>query len=241
VPVHERVEGDEHKDVHARVLVTKGSTTMDKPTKPKPAFGTTRSNVPGVLARANIMYAAILAALATFASPPVTMVAFLLLLQAAAAAQSAAAGRGKGLASVRDTKVDALWTAMNALKTYVHGLASTLDVANAMALIESAGLEVGKLTKPAKLLLAATYVPATGIVHLVVNATMLLGKRPTKKTTFTWCWSSDGGKTWSPGVTTGYADLDVPGLPPGTYELRVFATVGRIPGDPTQPVGLTIH
>jgi hypothetical protein len=70
---------------------------------------------------------------------------------------------------------------------------------------------------------------------------MLIGKRPTKRTTFTWSWSSDGGKTWTPGVTTGYADLDVPSLPPGTYQFRVFATVGRLPGEPTQPVSLTIH
>jgi hypothetical protein len=214
---------------------------MSKPTKPKPAFDTTRQNVPGVLARANIMYAAILAALATFSSPPVSMAAFLLLLQAAAAAQSTAAGRGKGLASLRDTKVDALWTAMNTLKTYVHGLSSTLDAANAMALIHLAGLEVGKTNTRTRLLLAATYVPATGIVHLLLNARMLIGKRPTQKTTFTWSWSSDGGKTWTPGVTTGYADLDVPGLPPGTYQFRVFATVGRVPGDPTSPVNLTIH
>jgi hypothetical protein len=187
------------------------------------------------------MQAAILLALAMFASPPITMAAFLLLIQAAAAAQSAAAGRGKGLASLRDTKVDALWTAMNLLKTYVHGLASTLDVVSATALIEAAGLEVSKTNKPTKLLLAATYVPATGIVHLVVNVTMLIGKRPTQRTTFTWSWSSDGGKTWTAGVTTAYADLDVPGLTTGTYQFRVFATVGRVPGDPTQPVNLTIH
>ena len=62
-----------------------------------------------------------------------------------------------------------------------------------------------------------------------------------KKTTFTFSWSADGGKTWSAGTTTGYASLDVPALPPGTYLFRVFATVGKIPGEPTQSVSLTIH
>jgi hypothetical protein len=213
---------------------------MSQPIKPRPAFGVARTNVPGVLARANIMQLAIVAALAMFASPPITMAAFLLLIQAAAAAQSVAAGRGKGLASLRDTKVDAVWTAMNLLKTYVYGLSSTLDLVSATALIEAAGLEVWKTNAPTKLLLSATYVPATGIVHVLVNAKMLIGKRPTQRTTFTWSWSSDG-KTWTPGVTTAYADLDVPGLPPGTYQFRVFATVGRVPGEPTQPVSLTIH
>jgi hypothetical protein len=41
--------------------------------------------------------------------------------------------------------------------------------------------------------------------------------------------------------TTGYARLDVPDLTPGTYLFRVFATVGKIPGEPTQPTSLTIH
>ncbi len=70
---------------------------------------------------------------------------------------------------------------------------------------------------------------------------LLVGKRTSKKTTFTYSWSADGGKTWSAGVTTGYTSLDVPGLPAGTYLFRVFATVGKVPGEPTQAVSLTIH
>ena len=100
LPLHER--GGRRREP------TKGSTTMSQPIKPRPAFGVARNNVPGVLARATIMQVAIVAALAMFAAPPITMAAFLLLIQAAAAAQSAAAGRGKGLASLRDTKVDAV-------------------------------------------------------------------------------------------------------------------------------------
>jgi hypothetical protein len=51
----------------------------------------------------------------------------------------------------------------------------------------------------------------------------------------------DSGKTWTAGVTTGYANADIPNLPPATYQVRVFATVGKVPGEPCQPVGLTIH
>ena len=32
-----------------------------------------------------------------------------------------------------------------------------------------------------------------------------------------------------------------PGFGPGTYRFRVFATVGKVPGDPTPPAVLTIH
>jgi hypothetical protein len=214
---------------------------MSKPIKPKPSLGTSRANVPGVLARAGMMETAIVAATATFPSLPITMAAFLLLIQAAATAQSAAATRTNGLASLRDTKVEALWTAMLALKTYVGGLASGLDATSAASLIQAAGLLVAHRAAHTKLLLSATYVPATGTVHVSVNALLLLGKRTSKKTTFTYSWSTDGGKTWSAGVTTGYTSLDVPSLPAATYLFRVLATVGKTPGNPTQAVSLTIH
>jgi hypothetical protein len=214
----------------------------EKQSKPKPAFGTTKKNSPGVLARGNLMYTAITAAIAMFPGLPITMAAFLLLLEAAATAQSLAGTKGKGLAAARDVKIDVLWTAMNTLKTFVHGLANTLDSVQGAALIEAAGLLVAKKAMHEKLLLAATYVSTTGLVHLAVNAKMLLGGRPTKKATITWSWSSDGGKSWSSGITTAYADADVPALPPGTYLFRVCATVGKIVGAwSTQTASVTIH
>jgi hypothetical protein len=214
---------------------------MNKQTKPKASFDVVRINVPGVLARATLMHTAILAALAIFTALPIGMPAFLLLIQAAAAAQAASATKGMGLAAIRDTKVNALWTAMQSIKTYVQGLCDATDAASAIALIEQAGLVVARTAKPTKLLLAATFVPATGLVHLAVNAKLLIGKHTQKKTTFTWSWSSDSGKSWTAGVTTGYASAEIPNLPPGTYQFRVFATVGKVPGEPCQPVGLTIH
>ncbi len=214
---------------------------MPTATRPTAAFGVQRRNSPGVLARAAIMQTAILAALAMFASPPITMAAFLLLIQAAATAQAATSARTRGLASLRDTHIDTLWTAMQTLKTYVQGLANTVDAVNAAAMIEAAGLVLASSNRATKLFFAATFIPATGIVHLVVNASMLIGKKTSKKTTFTYSWSTDGGHTWSPGLTTGYAHADVPNLPPATYLFRVFATVGKVPGEPTQAVSLTIH
>lgn len=214
---------------------------MSKSSKPKPSLGVTRNNVPGVLARAGIMEAAIEQSPAMFPGLPIPMAAFLLLIQAAAAAQSAAAARTNGLAALRDTKVDALWTAMQSLKTHVGGLASALDASSAASLIQAAGLLVAQTPTHAKLLLSATYAPATGIVHVSVNALLLVGKGTSKKTTFTYSWSADGGITWSAGITTAYASLDIPALPPGSYLFRVFVTVGKIPGEPTHPVSLIIH
>jgi hypothetical protein len=42
-------------------------------------------------------------------------------------------------------------------------------------------------------------------------------------------------------VTTAYTSAEVPNFGPGTYLFRVFATVGKVPGDPCQAVSLTIH
>ena len=214
---------------------------MNKQAKPKASFGVARINVPGVLARATLMQTAILAALAIFTSLSISMPAFLLLIQAAVTAQAASGSKGKGLVAIRDTKVVALWTAMRSLKTYVQGLCDATDAVSAIALIEQAGLLVARTATSTKLLLTATFIPATGLVRLAVNTVLLLDKPTKKKTTFTWSWSTDGGKTWSAGVTTGYAKADIPSLPPATYQFRVFATVGKVPGEPCQPVGLTIH
>jgi hypothetical protein len=214
---------------------------MSTPSKPKPSLGVARSNVPGVLARAGIMEAAIQLSPAMFPALPVPTPAFLLLLQSAAAAQVAASARTKGLAALRDTKVDALWMAMQSLKTYVGGLAGSLEATSAASLIQAAGMLVAQKPAHTKLLLSATYAPATGVVYVSVNALLLIGERTSKKTTFTYSWSTDGGATWSAGITTAYASLDLPALAPGSYLFRVFATVGKIPGEPTQPVSLTIH
>jgi hypothetical protein len=70
---------------------------------------------------------------------------------------------------------------------------------------------------------------------------MLIGTATKKKTEFTWTWSTDGGKTWSSGLTSSYTTVDVPNLGPATYAFRVFATVAKVPGQPSQSVTLTIH
>lgn len=214
---------------------------MAATSRPRPALGIERTDVPGVLSRAGIMHAAIVLAAAKFPLLPVSMAAFLLLLEAASAAQVAAGSRAKGLAALRGTKIDALWAAMLSLRTYVENLCATVDATSARALIEAAGLLIGKAPRHDKALLAATFIPATGVVHLAVNAKLLIGGKTSKKTSFTWSWSTDLGETWSAPLHTNYGEADVPGLGPGTYQFRVFATVGETAGEPTNPVVLTLH
>jgi hypothetical protein len=162
---------------------------------PKASLGVTKDNAPGVINRATIMYAAILAAIATFTGTPISMPALLLLIQAAQTAQTAAASRAKGLAAVRNTKITPLWSAMLLLRTYVQGLVDQVDHAGGVALINQAGLVVGGVGTHVKMLFVAKLDTTANVVHLLLNAKAFIG--PTgKRVTFHWQMSSDG-KTWT--------------------------------------------
>src|SRR6185437_12316811 len=195
---------------------------------------------PGVLRRANVMYTAILAAIATFKATPITMAAFLLLIEAAEKAQTASASRAKGLAAVRNTKITPLWNAMLLLRTYVQGLVDQVDDASGLALVNQAGLVVGGVGGYVKKLFVATLDTTANVVHLVLNATAFVG--PTKKRViFHWQVSSDGGKTWTSLPSTPYAQTELPSPGPGSYQFRAGATVGKTVVDWTPPYPLTIH
>jgi len=208
--------------------------------RPRASYGVAKVNALGVLSRAKIMYAAFLAAAATFASPTVSMAAFLALIQAFDAAQQAAATRAKGLATLRNTKRDAVWTAMESLRIYVQGLADAATAETAAALIESAGMLVARVSSHPKAVLQAKLTTTPGVVKLLANASILAGKT-SKSVTFNWQWSLDG-KTWNSLASTPLADTLVPNLTLlTTYQFRVSVTVSRTTGDWSQPVGLMVH
>jgi hypothetical protein len=206
---------------------------------PRAALGVERTNAPGVINRANIMYAAILAAIATFNATPITMAAFLLLIEAAQAAQIASASRARGLAAVRDTKITPLWNAMLLLRTYVQGLVDQTDHAGGVALINQAGLVVGGVATHVKMLFEAKLDTTANVVHLVLNATAFLGPNR-KRVTFHWQVSSDG-KTWTSLPSTPYARTQLPSPGAGSYAFRAAATVGETVVDWTPPFPLTVH
>jgi len=210
--------------------------------RPKASFGTPKVNALGVLARAKIMYAAILAAVASFPNPTVAMAAFLVLIQALDAAQQAATSRAKGLATIRNTKRDLVWTAMESLRIYVQGLADIVTPENAAALIELAGLLVAPKATHQKPILQAKLTTTSGVVHVFANAKLLLGGKKSKSVTFNWAWSSDGGKTWNTVPSTPLADTLIPNLTPQTqYQFRVCVTVSRVTGAWTDAVAIWVH
>ncbi len=206
---------------------------------PRASLGVERTNAPGVISRANIMYAAILAAIATFNAAPITMAAFLLLIEAAQAAQTASASRAKGLAAVRNTKITPLWNAMILLRAYVQGLVDQVDHASGLALINQAGLVVGGAGKRVKKLFDAKLDTTANVVHLILNAKAFVGPT-TRRVTFHWQMSSDG-KTWTSLPSTPYAQTQLPSPGPGSYVFRAAATMGKTVVDWTTPFPLTIH
>jgi len=216
---------------------------MSEASHPRAVFGTNKRNIPGVLFRSQAMRDAMVANTATFTSPTVTMVVFLGLITALAVAQqSAKATRAKGTAALRNTKRDAVWTAMESLQKYVQGLADVLSADGATSLIEAAGLVVAATPKREKALLAATLTTTPGLVHLTAHASLLAGKDNGKKATFHWQWSGDNGKMWNSVGSTPHANTDVGGLAlMGTYSFRVSATIGKVVGAWSQAVSVLVH
>ena len=212
----------------------------EKTSHPRASVGVAKTDAPGVISRANIMYMAILAAIATFSAAPIAMPALLLLIEAAQAAQTASASRAKGLAAVRNTKITPLWNAMILLRSYVQGLVDQVDHAGGLALINQAGLVVSGVGAHVKKLFEAKLDATANIVHLVLNAKAFLGPI-TKHVTFHWQMSSDNGKSWTSLFSTPYADTQLPSPGPGSYQFRAAATVGKTVVDWTPPFPLTVH
>jgi hypothetical protein len=217
---------------------------MSTVARPRASLGTQKKDVPGVQARAQAMYDGFMANAGTFGSPTVSMTVFLALITALTQAQQNATGtRAKGAATLRNTKRDALWTAMESLRAYAQGLADALNAAEAASLIESAGLLVATTRRSPKAALSATLTATPGTVHLEANASLLVGAADAhRKVTFNWEQSGDGGKTWTDLRSTPYASTDVPGLTlMSTYSFRASVTIGKDVGAWTQDVSLLVH
>lgn len=217
---------------------------MNSMARARATFGTTSRDVPGVQGRALKMYNGITANAATFGSPTITMVVFLALITALGVAQQNATSlKSKGLATLRDGKCAALWTAMGILRAYIQGLADAANPDNAAAIIEAGGLLVAKAAQRQKAILKAMLAATAGVVHLDANASALVGpENASKKVTFNWEMSADGGKTWSNAGATPYAKTDVTGLAPmTTYSFRVSVTVAKVTGPWSQAVSLLVH
>src|SRR5580704_2501183 len=164
---------------------------------PRAVFGTTKKDYPGVQARASNMVNGFTTNAAMFGTLPITLVAFAALLTAFVLAQAVVTEtKAKGSATLRTTKGNALWSAMQVMQKFVQNLADTLPADTAASLIEAAGLLVGKIGTHQKAALTAVLTVTQGNVLLEANRTLLVGPDASKKAYFNWQWSLDG-KTWT--------------------------------------------
>jgi len=213
-------------------------------TGPRAAFGVERKDVAGVLLRAVQMYNGMTTNSAMFVSPTITMVAFLALITSLATAQTnAITVKVVGLASLRNTKRDALWTAMGILRSWVQSLADVLPAEGACSLIEAAGLRVAGTGSYTKALLTATRTPTPGVVHLDAHASLVAGRAArTRRVTYNWQWSGDGGRSWNSVASTPHANTDIGGLAlMATCSFRVSATIGKETGPWSQAVSVFLY
>jgi hypothetical protein len=216
---------------------------MTTASRPRASLGVGKKDIPGVLFRAQTMYDSMMLNVAMFASPTVTMVAFLALITALTVAQqSATSTRTRGSATLRNSKRDPLWTAMQSLQSFVQVLADALTAESAASLIEAAGLLVAGTPAHSKAVLTAGLVAASGTVHLEANRGVLVGKANAgKQVTFNWQWSADG-KTWNNASSTPYASTEIAGLTlMTTYSFRVSVTVANVADAWSQAVTLLVH
>ncbi len=218
---------------------------MNSVAAPRAVFGTAKTYWIGVYARALAMYNAMLENVASFGSPPITLVAFLALITGFASAQAVATEtKAKGAATLRDTKGIDLWSAMQQIQKFVQGLADALPAKDAESLILSAGLLVAKVVVHQKAALTAALTATQGTVLLDANRALLVGaENASKKVVFNWQWSADG-RTWNSVSPTGVARTQIPGLTLlSTYSFRVSVTVGKeqVTGPWSQAVSLLIH
>jgi hypothetical protein len=216
---------------------------MNLATAPRGIFGTTKKNVPAVILRAYAMYNGISGNPSMFTTLPMTMAAFLVLITALVLTQQTATEtKATGTAKLRNVKRDLLWTAMEALRVYIQGLADQASSENGAALIQCGGLLLAGVPTHQKAPLTATLTTENGVVHLAANVLLLVGKKAARnrKHQFNWQWSADG-KVWNDAKSTPYATTVITGLTAmTTYSFRVSVTVGTVTGAWSQAVSILV-
>jgi hypothetical protein len=141
--------------------------------------------------------------------------------------------RTVGTVAARGAPHSALLAALRSYKGYVQGRGDA-DPDNAELIIASSGLSLRSPTTRAKAPFTVTQGAHSGSVILLVRAT-------TKRASYEWAWSEDGGGTWNTAPATLAANTTITGLPIGKpldFRFRVVTKAGV--GDWSSPVTLIV-
>ncbi len=182
-------------------------TTNNKVPKTIVVLGIAHLSVHDLIGKTTAILAAMTGNI-SFPSPSPTLATVTSDNTALTSAQAVALTRAKGAAAERNVKLAIVVSDLKLLAAYVQGVADG-DLANALSIIESAGMSVknpGKKTPKQDLALKH------GVVSGVVD---VLAKAQGPRTSYEWQWSTDG-KTWTALPTTIQAKTSITGLIPGT-------------------------
>jgi len=152
-----------------------------------------------------------------------------------AEATTTALSRVQGSVATREDKREALVTRLRHLQAHVQSIADA-NVQSAVAIIESAGMDVKKVGKPPPPVFKASAGRVSGQVDLVVPSA---GDRAGYEHQH----SLDGGKTWLPlpQPFTNKTKVTVTGLTPGAMVwFRYRSTVKGATGDWSQPISTRV-
>jgi hypothetical protein len=148
-------------------------------------------------------------------------------------AETAAVARTKGAVITRNTKRTALLTLLRQLQAYVQKIADG-DLENGASIIGSAGMSVRKTPTRAARAFAASPGPVSGSAKVVTVTA-------SRRASYEWQYSTDGGKTWVTAPVTLQAKTTIVGLPAGTtvmFRSRAVTKIGE--GEWTQVVSLLV-
>ena len=157
----------------------------------------------------------------SFPNPTPPLATFQADIAALVQAETAALARAKGAVETRNNKLAVVRTDLEALKTYVQGVAATVSPSGAEALIQTAGMAVRKTTLHDKPVLAVRQGSVSGTVTVAVKAVA-------KEATYFWEYSTDQ-KTWTSLPMTAKAKTGLAGLTPATtyyFRFQAFTRSG---------------
>jgi hypothetical protein len=171
---------------------------------------------------------------AWFPSPSPTLATVTTDSSALASAQTVALTKAKGAAAERNAKLAIVVSDLKLLAAYVQAVADG-DLANAISIIESAGMSV---MKPKKVSPKQDLALRHGVVSGVV---LVFAKAQGPRTSYEWQWSTDG-KTWTALPTTIQAHTSITGLTPGaTIYVRHAVITKTGVGDFGQVVSMMVQ
>jgi hypothetical protein len=170
----------------------------------------------------------------SFPSPTPTLAAVSAAINDLQTAETAALARTKGAAAARNEKRTALVGALQQLRAHIQ-LVADADPTKAASIIESAGVAVRKTPTRTARAFAAKPGPVSGVAKVTAAAA-------SRRASYEWQYSTDGGKTWVTAPATLQTKTTVAGLVPGsTVQFKYRAVTKTGEGDWSQPVSLLVH